>query len=150
MEISKELKEKLLKANSPEEMKALLGEAVTDEQAAQMWLEAQALRGALDEMDDGELDAVNGGIRFTDIFTRPFAPPDRDYNTQGCAATVEYGSRCGSNDACYSYDVKYDHIENACVYGVKGHDWEIEYEPASYGREGNEKVCRRCGKRVKC
>ena len=64
MYTEKELWEKLLKANSQEEVKALLGEAITDEQAAQMWRDVQTVRGALDEIEDDELKDVNGGYVF--------------------------------------------------------------------------------------
>ena len=109
MEIAKELKEKLLKAGNAEEVSALLGEGTTEDQAARMWQEIQAHRQTLEEVDDGELEAVSGG----NIFTRPFDPPDRDYEKDGCAASVEYGSWCGSDDACTIYDVTYANKENA-------------------------------------
>ena len=64
MNTEKEMWEKLLKANSQEEVKALLGEAITDEQAAQMWRDVQTVRGALDEIEDDELKDVNGGYVF--------------------------------------------------------------------------------------
>ena len=34
---------------------------------------------------------------------------DRDWLTDGCAATVEPNSWCGSDDACWIWDVTYDH-----------------------------------------
>ena len=64
MYTEKELWEKLLNANSQEEVKALLGEAITDEQAAQTWREVQVVRGGLDEIEDNELKDVNGGYVF--------------------------------------------------------------------------------------
>ena len=39
MEITKELKEKLLQAGSLEEVKALLGEQATEEETARLWHE---------------------------------------------------------------------------------------------------------------
>ena len=63
MEITKELKEKLLKANSEEEVKALLGDEVTAADAAFVWEKLQAKKdeGALEALDDDELEAVSGG-----------------------------------------------------------------------------------------
>lgn len=43
-----------------------------------------------------ELEAVSGGA-------------DRDWLTDGCAATVEPGSWCGTNDRCVAFSVTYDH-----------------------------------------
>ena len=43
-----------------------------------------------------ELEAVSGGA-------------DRDWLTDGCAATVEPGSWCGTNDKCVKIYVTYDH-----------------------------------------
>ena len=147
MEISKEMKEKLLKAGGEDEVSALLGEATTEDQAARMWREIQAQRQTMEEVDDGELEAVSGG----NIFTRPFDPPDRDYEKDGCAASVEYGSWCGSNDACTIYDVTYANKENACLIGVKGHDWgEPWQEMVDRGIYRTSKKCKRCGKVVNC
>ena len=64
MNTEKEMWEKRLKANSQEDVKALLGESITDEQAAQMWRDVQTVRGALDEIEDDELKDVNGGYVF--------------------------------------------------------------------------------------
>ena len=63
MEITKELKEKLLNANSEEEVKALLGDAFTRADAAFVWekLQAKKAEGALEALDDDELEAVSGG-----------------------------------------------------------------------------------------
>ena len=63
MEITKELREKLLTANSEEEVKALLGDEVTAADAAFVWEKLQAKKdeGALEALDDDELEAVSGG-----------------------------------------------------------------------------------------
>ncbi len=63
MEITKEMKEKLLTANSEEEVKALLGDAFTPADAAFVWEKLQAKKdeGALEALDDDELEAVSGG-----------------------------------------------------------------------------------------
>ena len=48
------------------------------------------------EISDEELDAVSGGAK-------------RDWLTDGCAATVEPGSWCWSDDSCFVFDVTYIH-----------------------------------------
>lgn len=90
MEISKEMKEKLLKAGGEDEVSALPGEATTGDQAARMWQEIQAHRQTLEEVDDGELEAVSGD----NIFTRPFDPPDRDY--ERTAAPLRWNMAVGA------------------------------------------------------
>ncbi len=65
MEITKELKEKLLNANSEEEVKALLGAQAPEEEAARVWHEIKKNRApgeTLEAVDDDELEAVSGGI----------------------------------------------------------------------------------------
>ena len=47
------------------------------------------------ELSLDELEAVSGGA-------------DRNWVTDGCAATVEYGSWCDSNDKCIVWDVTYE------------------------------------------
>ena len=47
------------------------------------------------ELDLADMDNAAGG--------------SRDWVTQGCAATVEYGSACWSNDNCLLLDVTYTH-----------------------------------------
>ena len=61
MEITKELKEKLLKANSEEEVKALLGEQATEMEVKKAWAEVQKYRNELEEVSDDEMEAVSGG-----------------------------------------------------------------------------------------
>ena len=57
MEITKELKEKLLKANSEEEVKALLGGSA-EGKTSEFWQEIEAHHGALglEKVDDDELE----------------------------------------------------------------------------------------------
>ena len=146
MKISSELKTELLKANSEEEVKALLGDQATEEEASHVWQEIERCRPAegLEAVDDDELDAVSGGA-------------DRDFLTQGCSATVEYGSHCWSDDSCSIWDVTYDNEEYACTIGYKNHDWGPV--KMSYWREGNSgstadisyyRICKRCGKKAAC
>ena len=95
--LSNELIEKLKKTQSPEEVDAILKEADVDDPTAQRireelehnrWAEGRTL--SLDE-----LDAVSGGNT-------------RDWATEGCAATVEPGSHCWSNDHCMVSSEQYD------------------------------------------
>ena len=78
------------------------------------------------EMSMDEMETVAGGTCYRKLgrkdscfdeesvkYGRPIRKPDGSIN---CAATVEDGSHCGSNDACYSYDVVYlgmKHCEKA-------------------------------------
>ena len=81
---------KLLKLTTADEVKALCAEAgfdCTDEKAKQL-LEKTKL-------SPDELEGMNGG--------------DRDWLTDGCAATVEATSWCWSNDSCHVIDVCYNH-----------------------------------------
>lgn len=96
--ITKELKSRLLAAQSAEEAAAMMkegGQEITPEETAHLWEEIKKVReqeGKALSVD--ELDAVSGG-------------KDRDWVKDGCAATVEYGSWCSSNDMCYTWDVTY-------------------------------------------
>ena len=67
MEITKELKKKLLNANSKEEVSALLGEEAAEEEKARIWHEIQKNRHSdLESVDDDELEAVSGGVIWFD------------------------------------------------------------------------------------
>ena len=94
--ISDELKVKIKTAHNAQEVAGLLRDAGADESIAeQVWQEIIRHRDDK-ELSLDELDAVSGG-------------EDRDWVADGCAATVNYGSWCGSNDMCYWIDVTYDH-----------------------------------------
>ena len=69
MEITKELKEKLLNANSEEEIKALLGEEITEEEAAALFQEIRKRKEAddLKALDDGNLEDVAGGMKVVSV-----------------------------------------------------------------------------------
>ena len=96
IDIANELRSKLLKARSAEETAELLKESGVDAPTAdQIWDELSAHRGDK-ELSLDELETISGG-------------EDRDWLIDGCAATVEPGSWCGSNDACIIWDVTYDH-----------------------------------------
>ena len=82
--ISKELKEKLNRSNSIEEAKELLSER-PDLDAERIWQEIERHRSKRKEkLDLNELDSVSGGF-------------DRDWLKDGCTATCERSSWCGSN-----------------------------------------------------
>ena len=65
MEITKELKEKLLGANSAEEVKALLGNQVTENEADLLFQKIRKRKEAddLKTLDDDSLEDVVGGIK---------------------------------------------------------------------------------------
>ena len=128
MVINSELKAKLLKAGSEEEVKALLGDQAPEEEAVCIWKEIEAHRPAdgLEVVDDDEMDAVSGGA-------------DRDWEKDGCAASVEYGSRCLTDDYCSWLEVTYDN-HNPCPAGGK-HDWTEDKSTPPW----IVTYCRKCG-----
>ena len=146
MNISNELKAKLRNARSEEEVKVLLGGQASKEEVSRAWQEIEHHRPAegLEAVDDSELAAVSGGA-------------DRDFLTQGCAASVEYGSFCWSDDSCVHWDVTYDNEQYACTIGYKNHDWG-PLRSSRYGNNGGQqseatnyyRICNRCGKQVGC
>ena len=97
----KEQKSKLMLAESTDEIKDIVTKAggeISAEDAEQLWNEIKHVKESLgQEIDDDEMDAVAGGA-------------DREWLKEGCAATVEPGSWCGSNDYCSLLDVTYDII----------------------------------------
>ena len=97
MNITDELSAKLIAAKSAGEVTELIkaaGQEITADEAAVLFEKAQEQK-ANKELSVDELEAVSGGA-------------DRNWVTDGCAATVEYGSYCGSNDRCILWDVTYD------------------------------------------
>ena len=108
LNITNELKAKLLAAKSAEEVADLLkadGQEVEPDDAEKLWMEVTKKRQKNDrKLYVDELDAVSGGA-------------DRDWLEVGCAATVEPGSWCGSNDWCAIADVTYENSPNkVCLY----------------------------------
>jgi ribosomal protein S27E len=136
LEITKELKKKLLGANSEEEVKALVGDAVKEEDVTKIWKEIEAHKAApdLEKVDDEELEAVSGGA-------------DRDWLTDGCAATVEPKSWCDSNDSCIWWDVTYDHEPANVICPKCGAfmyvNW-VDYDPNPSNDTYHYK-CKNCG-----
>ena len=96
-DITNEMKEKLLVAKSAEEAAALLKESGVDETTAKhLWEEMNRKREANGgKLSLDELEAVSGGARY------------RNWKEEGCAATVEPGSWCGSDDRCDHWEVCY-------------------------------------------
>ena len=102
LNITNELKKKLLAAKSAEEAAELVktaGQEITAEDAEKLWKEIEARRERDGrELSPDELEAVSGG------------DADRDWLEDGCAATVEPGSDCYfSNDFCNWVYVTYAH-----------------------------------------
>ena len=99
LNISNELKAKLLAAQGAEEAAALVkadGQEITPEDAAHLWEEIKKGKEQDGrELSRDELEAVSGGA-------------DRNWVTGGRTGTVEYGSWCDSNDDCIVWDVTYD------------------------------------------
>ena len=92
-----ELTVRLKRAASAEQAAEIMkesGHELSEEEAEQLWSEIQKQRGDRD-LSLEELDAVSGGS-------------DRDWLTDGCAATVEADSWCWSNDYCSAAEVTYD------------------------------------------
>ena len=112
-----EIKAKLANAKSLEEVKEILnGHADIDPE--RVWEEIERHRSNWSEkLDLNELDAVAGGAR--------------DYAKEGCAATVEVGSWCWSNDHCMHWDVTYVNLWSVC--------------PDLQPHEFVNGKCRRCG-----
>ena len=109
-----ELRRRLFHAGDKEEVRAILGLETTEEEIDRVWWEIEAHRPAagLEDVDDDELEAVSGGA-------------DRDWETEGCSASVEYGSKCWSDDYCSLLSVTYDNYD-PCPKGGR-HDWKLLY-----------------------
>ena len=112
LNLTNECKAKLLAAQSAKEAAELLkadGQTFHPEEAARLWEEITRMRErAGKELSLDELEAVSGG---------------RDYETEGCAATVEPNSLCWSDDRCYIDEVSYSHTPcnitcPRCGYGI--------------------------------
>ena len=117
--MNNELKAKLAEAKSLDEAKEIL-KGREDIDAERAWREIENHRSSKSErLDFEELDAVSGGA-------------DRDWEKDGCAATCEWTSWCGSNDNCVFFDVTYSNFWRTCP---DGHDHVFD-------NDGN---CVRCG-----
>ena len=117
--MNQELEKKLRNAKTLQEVEELL----KDEQhldPKKVFEEISKHRqGEASKLDLEELDAVNGGA-------------DRDWKTDGCAATCDGQSWCWSNDNCIVFDVTYSNFWRTCP---DGHEHVFN----------DIKVCTRCG-----
>ena len=100
LNISNELKTKLIEAKSAEEVAEVLqaaGQVATAEEAAHLWERIKRDRElSSKELSPDELAAFSAG-------------EDRDWLRDGCAATVEGGSDCWGTDKCGLLPVTYKH-----------------------------------------
>ena len=95
-----ELEQQIAAAGSPEEIERILndaGEKIGPADAAKLFEKLQNC-GTAQELSPDELEAVSGGVR--------------DWVTEGCAATVECGSICWSDDHCI---LVYEHYSNSPI-----------------------------------
>lgn len=96
-----------MNAENSEEVQQILkqnGYEVSSERS-RIILEIAKEHAESEQLSMDELSAVSGGAE------------TRDYATQGCAATVENGSRCwGTDGGCWSANIDYDHepMTRAC------------------------------------
>ena len=133
MEITKELKEKLLKANSEEEVKAILGDEATQEEAAFVWEKVQAKKAeGLEAVDDEELEAVSGGALWC-LFGGEYAADGKEV---GCVVG--------------NYDDWAEANEKICKNGNADigwyHDWDEGEEFLSGKRYYVRCRCKKCNK----
>ena len=126
LKLSEELKKELIKAQSAEQVTEIIkagGQEISAEDAEHLYQEI-VHHNQDAELSADELEAVAGGF-------------DRDWLTDGCAATVEAGHGfCGSNDYCLWFDVTYEHQPTPYHCSKCG---GIMYE---YGKKRN---CINCG-----
>ena len=132
--ISKDLEEKIKTAHNVEEAAALLRPSGVDATlAAKIWNELSAHRDDK-QLSLNELEAISGGA-------------NRDWVKDGCAATVEPGSHCGSNDWCWKWDVTYDHNPTSVVCPMCGSYLYVEW--TNFATNPNDDVthyrCKNCG-----
>ena len=104
-----ELASQLKNANTFEEVKKIAADNPGID-AEKAWKEIQNHQSSKHEkLDLNELDAISGGA-------------DRDWQKEGCAATCEWNSWCGSNDYCVVWSVTYDNFWAKCPDGHE-HVW---------------------------
>ncbi len=96
IKLSNELKKELLEAKTAEQVKEILGRSGQEfsEEDAERVLQEVAHHQVDTQLSLDELESVSGGKQL-------------DWLVDGCAATVEAGSRCWTNDACSLVDVTY-------------------------------------------
>ena len=142
LNITNERKAKLLAAKSVEEVTALVkaaGQKITAEDAARLWQEIEAHRKEDRKLSLDELDAVSGGKVL-------------DWITDGCAATVEPGSWCDSNDWCWFFDVEYwnEPLSVKCPHcGIWLYQFSEVEDYVVYREKNYYRRCKQCGYTLK-
>ena len=143
IDITNELKTKLLAAKSAEEVAELVkadGQELTQEDAAHLWEEISRKREQEGrELSLDELEAVSGGKVLDGI-------------TDGCAATVEPGSWCDSNDWCWFFDVEYwnEPISEKCPHcGIWLYQFSDVEDYVVYREKDYYRRCKQCGYTLK-
>ena len=138
MNLPDELKAKLMEAQRAEEVAGLLREAGGDAALSErLWVELTHKRETDGkELSLDELAAVSGG-------------ECRDWAKQGCAATVEPGSWCWSDDKCALVSVLYEHsplMNSRCVQ-CGSYVYKYIYKPSGYPFVKGQiyHVCTTCG-----
>ena len=99
-----EFEKKLLSAKSRSEITDILkaaGQEISEEETASLYRKVQELRGVEGrELSLDELDAVSGGVT------------NRNWQRDGCAATVEEGSNCwGTDGGCTYVNIHYSGVD---------------------------------------
>ena len=141
LNMTNDLIAKLLNAQSAEEAAALVkaaGEEITAEEAEKLWEEIAGKRREADgkELSLDELESISGGA-------------DRNWVTDGCAGTVEYGSWCTSNDRCYYWDVTYDFKPTSMICPDCGKNMYFQDRVHRVGIEYEDQYrCKFCGRIV--
>ena len=116
------------------ELAAELGYEVTEEEliAAEKELRKQNSPEVV-ELDLEDMDKAAGG--------------SRDWATQGCAATVEAGSTCWSNDYCILLDVTYSHAPSYNKCPKCGNTMYFERSTSKHGWKSHY-ICPKCGTKI--
>jgi len=131
-----ELEQKIAAAGSPEELGRILndaGEKIGPEDAAKLF-EMLQNRGTAQELSLDELEAVSGGVR--------------DWATEGCAATVECGSICWSDDHCI---LVVEHYTNSPISitcprcGTNFYKYEQRSKTNPFAKIPVYYICKNCG-----
>jgi bacteriocin-like protein len=137
LNLSEELKTKLLSAKSAEEVAEIIkadGQEIRSEDVAHIWKEIADHREEEKTLSIDELETISGGA-------------DRNWVESDCAATVEPYSWCGSNDACIKWDVTYEYwpqderCPNCGIYLYRKQDpFEAYYKTIPVRH-----ICKKCG-----
>ncbi|MBR4577212.1 MAG: hypothetical protein IKO25_08405 [Clostridia bacterium] len=138
-EFTKELYRNLLNAQSREEVESLLkAEGITDPTPDEVWAKIQeknATETEVKALSFDELDDVAGGSIAIG--------GDRDWFTEGCAATVEAGSNCwGTDGGCSISNIHYYTMPN---YTCPKCGKDCHFYPSMSCVSWNEVWCRNCG-----